>query len=549
MLSDTNVQTNTVNRISIEQLLFDLFLVIMLLVKGLGLTDGAVYKCGILTGFLLVACKILIGRYNVVQRIGMVLLAMLAGVCWFTSKDLGVPMCMALVLSMKGIRKRHAFAVGAVTWTFAFVVQILTQLLNLRARDFVVHIKFGGYLIRWALGYSHPNVLQISYAALVFYWFYLLRTNNKQNMRQDPSLIVGTLLSFCGAVYIFLYSLSTTGTLMYLSFMVVLLYCEWNRRRQRLRTRVETAVLEAVFPVAVLLSVAAPMILTGKAFDLVNRIVNNRLALSKYYLQEYGITLLGRDFSYMPSNITLDCSYMYLLMHDGLLVTIVMVVGYLFVIHRTLREEQTWENSVEIAMLMSYAVTAMSEPFAFNTSFKNVTLILVGSYLYRATERYGEAGGWLPGMSGIGARSYAIPDIGYGFAVRCRQMTTFMRRHLRAVILVVIVAACVAGIGYSITATSPTEVLARRSFCDTTEESVSLYYSQEDIKELQNDPDVLVLNYKDAEDPMLSITADNLFVMERFRGMVSSCLWGGVAGLVFIGAGSVIVARRGDLRD
>ena len=42
------------------------------------------------------------------------------------------------------------------------MIQVITQLLNLRARDFVIHNKYHlGYVIRWALGYSHPIDYQL----------------------------------------------------------------------------------------------------------------------------------------------------------------------------------------------------------------------------------------------------------------------------------------------------------------------------------------------------------------------------------------------------
>lgn len=509
---------------TVEQCLFDMYFIIMLLVKGLGLVDGPVYKAGILLSAGIVGIKILVGKYNSAQKIAILALAILGIMDWFSSKDLGVPICVVLVLAMKGVDKQHVFKVGAVVWGAAFAIQAATQLIGLCDRDFVIHNKFGlGHIIRWSWGYTHPNVLHVAFVALLFYLFYLLRADNKGGRR----LVVSVVLSLAGTGYVFLYSLSYTGTLMYLIFISVLLYSEWNRRRDRRRTGIESAILEAVLPIAVTISIGLPILRQSTEFSLFNATFTYRIKYSARYLQDYGVTLLGRDFSFMPAKVTLDCSYMYLLMHGGLLFLILALVSYLGLIHKTLRDEPSWENSVEISMLMSSVIAAVSEPFMFNTSYKNVTLLLLGAWLYEISARFGDERAWISAFGQIGERQYVIPDLWH---MICSVLSRFITAFEHHAIMIWITGICAAVVGlwmYSMTVTYPREILARRSYCTEIPGSIYVYCTEEEIDAFAPDPDVWVLNYGGPDEELLLIETEGtpLIYVEEMRGMVSAAVW------------------------
>ena len=525
VISDFIIMVKNTITCTIEQFLFDLYFIIMLLLKGMGLTVGKLFSLLLIVAMFVAALKVLSGKYNAVQKIIIICLCTLALICWRHSNDMSVFFCIPLVISMKDVDKHHVFKIGAVVWPFAFLLQISSQLLNIRQRDFVIHSKFGlGYVIRWALGYSHPNVLQIAYTVIVFYLFYGLRHDDQKQIVHDHNFRNSLLLSLVGAIYIFLYSFSTTGLLLYLIFIVILCILEIKRRAGRKRDYLENGILFLVFPVCIFLSVLGPLILTGRAFNIVNKIVNTRLSLSRTYLTEFGITLFGRDFSFMPAGITLDCSYMYLLMHDGVIAFGIMTVGYLLLMRDTIKAKPSFENSVEIAILISVAFTAMSEPFAFNTSFKNVTLLFLGSDLYRRTSKMGKERAWLPIFSRLAEKHICLPDVSK-IGTTFRILLEIIRNQYRKAIVVGIVTAFIGGIAFACLYREPKEFLARRISCDTDESSVSLFYSQKEIDNLETQPGIVILNYKDESDPMLSFQEGNIFLMERIRGEVSSCLW------------------------
>lgn len=522
---------------TVEQLLFDIYFIIMLLIKGLGFTDGPIYKIGILAATGMVCLKVLVGRYNAVQKAALILLAILGTVDWYVSRDLGVPICLALVLAMKGVDKRHAFKVGAVVWGGVFIIQVVTQLMGLRARDFVIHPKFGiGYCIRWALGYSHPNVLQIAYTALLFYLFYALNPRDNKSIVGDRRRIVALAMSFVGNLYIALYSLSYTGIMMYLIFLIVLVYSEWNRHHLRKRSVVETVLLDAILPLSLLFSIGAPIVYANWQFEILTPTFMSRIGLSSMFLHDYGVTLLGRDFSTLAMWITTDCSYMYLLMHGGLIFFLLFMVGYVGLIHWTLTCEVSWENSVELAMLMSCVIAAISEPFAFNTSYKNATLLLLGAYLYTVSERCGESRGWLPGLAGVGDRRLNVPDLWQMLVDLGRRGSHTLQRHMWMSVVTSTVIVCVTVLVFLMTASWPRQVYARMIAFNAYDGASVGVYTPEEIAALESDPDVWVMSYGGPEDPMVSIDTDGtgLVRLEQIRGIVSIVLWSTVGTLLVL---------------
>lgn len=163
------------------------------------------------------------------------------------------------------------------------VLALLKQIPDLA----LVHSKLGlGHIIRWSLGYPHPNVLHISYVILLAFFFYLANLNRKQ-------LIIATALLYGGNFYIFLYSVSYTGLILTTVYLLANLY--FNLRKEF--TRGEKVLIQCIYPVCALLSVLGPVLIKGKLFDIFNKMMNTRWNLSRYFLTEQRISLFGTRFT------------------------------------------------------------------------------------------------------------------------------------------------------------------------------------------------------------------------------------------------------------
>ncbi|MCH4191067.1 MAG: hypothetical protein LKF52_02080 [Butyrivibrio sp.] len=507
--------------ISAEDLLFYLYFGIMVLAKGFGLVSGEpLYKACMIIAILLIIARLAVGYYSRYEYAFVILTLILAFLIWRIAGNQAVIVGALLVVSLKNVSVKRVFQLGAILWSIAFTIQIILQLLNVVPRDFVIHDKLHlGYVIRWALGYSHPNVLQISYVVLISYVFYAVRMNVKK-------LTEAVLLSFAGACYIFLYSISITGMIYYLIFVGLLVTFEFLRVKGVPRGILERTVLQMVFPAAVGISVLGPLMLYGKAFDLVNRITTTRLYLSRYFLTNYGITAFGKDFSGLTAGLNLDCSYTNLLVYGGAVVFAFTCILYIGMINDTVREQRSWENSVKMAIIFSSVVAGISEPFLFNGSYKNLTLIFLGVWVYNKMSAYSK-------QTGCKCRSLmpvsktvkvVVPDL-----EKLKMCRGISRSAWKIILTVCIICAVVGGSMYGRFAQMPQEVYALRISCDTDENSVNVFMSPEQIQQIRNGGDAWVLNYKDQNTPMLRFDG-NIIKLEYLRGIVSSALWCAIVG-------------------
>ena len=516
-----------------EELLFYAYFAIMLLVKGLGFSDGPVYKAGFLAGSVLALVKILLSSYTWAEALTVYLLLALAGISFLHSRDYSVIVYSLLILSLKGIRQERAMKLGALVWTPTFLFQILTQLAGLRTRDFVVHSKYRlGYIVRWALGYVHPNVLQITYVVFLSYLLYSLRGENLTGKRFLRLMLFCTL----GGLYIFLYSLSLTGMIGYVVFLLMMLFFESKRRRGRALTAAEAFLLQCLLPLEIAVAVAAPIVLHGKAFDVLNRAMTTRPMLTRIFFTQYGLRLFGNQKPAGESwTITLDSSYAELQFYGGIVIFVLMMAGYFVLIHRALRETPSWRHSVKMAVIFFCMAAAVSEPFAFNTSYKNVSLIFLGCELLR--EKPEETVcllGWIP--AGIRQHRFALPN---PFS-KVRIILQFFRKgrqmHWRSAVTAAALGMTAAAILYGNIAVRADAYYCRKRSADVPDgEMKELYLSAQEVSELQAEPGVRVLNYLDDRDPMYCFTG-RITEYDYVRGAVSAVLWSGLgAGLVTAG--------------
>lgn len=523
-----------------EELLFYAYFAIMLLVKGLGFSDGPVYKAGFLAGSVLALVKILLSSYTWAEALTVYLLLALAGISFLHSRDYSVIVYSLLILSLKGIRQERAMKLGALVWTPTFLFQILTQLAGLRTRDFVVHSKYRlGYIVRWALGYVHPNVLQITYVVFLSYLLYSLRGENLTGKRFLRLMLICTL----GGLYIFLYSLSLTGMIGYVVFLLMMLFFESKRRRGRALTAAEAFLLQCLLPLEIAVAVAAPIVLHGKAFDVLNRAMTTRPMLTRIFFTQYGLRLFGNQKPTGESwTITLDSSYAELLFYGGIVIFVLMMAGYFVLIHRALRETPSWRHSVKMAVIFFCMAAAVSEPFAFNTSYKNVSLIFLGCELLR--EKPEETVcllGWIP--AGIRQHRFALPN---PFS-KVRIILQFFRKgrqmHWRSAVTAAALGMTAAAILYGNIAVRADAYYCRKRSADVPDgEMKELYLSAQEVSELQAEPGVRVLNYLDDRDPMYCFTG-RITEYDYVRGAVSAVLWAGL-GTGLLAAG-ICIARDG----
>ena len=510
-------------RIKLSELCFYLFFCSLLFAKGIGLYDGQtlfkIFLAIALIGFL---GKMVLTRYRIWEAAGYTALIALGGIIYLTSHEKGAFLVILLLCSLKNMDLDKVFKVGAATWVLSFGGLFLLTSMHIIKSPFKVHDRLGmGRIIRWSLGYAHPNVLHISYLVLVCFLLYLL---------QKKFRYYYLVLFEIGNLFVFIYSLSTTGFLVTTGCLVLVLY--WNIRKRF--CVVEQILIQLCLPLCLFLSFGAPVLLRGKAFSIVNKILNTRLELSKWFLENLPVRLFGNDTTEVVTAVrTMDNSYVFALITYGFLFVLFIVIAYFRIIYKKTREQ----DGMALCLILSCLIAGLTEPFLFNTSFKNISLLFIGSELFG--KEPGDDGKQI-GWNWDREIRIPVPDVSH-ILKKIWRMTC---KYRTGIILVSIFCALTAGTFLFRTAEDPARYLLPRKAFEYTDDLEEAYYlaSEQDIQQ-EGDR---ILGFESPQTEMVAFKG-NIAAMERFRNTVAGAIYSGIlifaAGIVLIYL--IIVFRHG----
>ena len=534
-------------KITVAELVYDIYFAIMLFAKGIGLYEGQkAYTICLLVSTFLLAVKLVITKHSVLEYIIIGLLGGMGCIIFFYTGEKSALIYILMIIGMKGVSTKRVFKVGLCVWGGTFFAQVLLSLLGLRADIFYIHKKLGvGHLIRWSLGYPHPNVLHISYFILIAFILYFVRAEQK-NLEKIIAIM------FLGNIYIFAYSLSYTGFALTTIFLAIYYY--FAKRKKLSKT--EGALIQCVFPACFLFSVVGPLVIKGKLFDILNKILNTRFFMSKYFLTTQKLELFGTTAFDLPDySYNLDCSYVNALFYHGIIPTLCMFVGYIFLVRYLYKENRR----KELAITLGIVIAGISEPFLVNTSYKNVTFLFMGEMLFAMTQKYAVSGKIV-----FLNRAFSIIPIGEKecsigtkrIKRTCRNIVWKMKyvcsRYRRWLILTALLVFWGTTAGYLMAADIPDRVYALLWSCDRKEDAgqaPDANYVYLDIEQLPENFNGRILNYKDKETPLYAF--DRITVQFEYGrkaisyGMIVACM---VSVLMILGFG-IRLREIGDLSD
>lgn len=488
--------------ISLSELFFYAFFSVLLFAKGIGLYDGQrgfqialVIACGSIAG------KALLTEYNGIKELIIYLIFVIMGaVIYYVSGDKGALIIALLILGLKGIDLKRLFKIGLVIWILSFGITFILSSLHIIESDFKVHDRLGmGRIIRWNLGQSHPNVLHISFLVLLF--FIIECVGNRYKWSH-------LVLMECMNIFVFMYSLSTTGFLVSTLFLVFLAY--WKLRKRI--NKFERILIQVILPLCIIISYAAPIVLKGKAFDIVNSLLNTRLELSKWFLLNQPIKLFGvKIANIVTATRTMDNSYLYCIITYGLLFTIVIYSLYFRMIHKKTEKA----DGLDLCIIVTCLIAGLTEPFLFNVSCKNISLLFLGK---GKTNAYGNKFRLLQDREYFIsiAKPKEILRSFFGFIKGIEKRTVFIS------IIIPIVASITFGMVIYRNAKMPERYILPRSAFEYSDDLPESYY-------LKSDKDVLlegdeILGFESDEKEMV-IYSGNIAVVERFRNTVSGIVY------------------------
>lgn len=508
------MNTKKAVKVSLDEILYYIFFSLLLFAKGIGLYDGQkAFKILLVLAVLTWAGKMWLTKYTKKELLLVGLLLMLGVTVYLVSGEKGALLYIFMVTGLKNVSLRRVFTVGAVVWMLSFAGMTGLHALHILEGPFKVHEKLGlGMIIRWGLGYSHPNVLHVSYLVLVMFLVYLMKDHF--NLKAAFGLMLGNIV-------IYVYSVSSTGVI---AVTFYLMLCVYWMYRGKLNVA-EGILIQLVLPFCVLFSLLAPLLLKGKWFDIVNNIVNTRLNLAKHFLSLKPPTLFGVRLSeIVTSQLTMDNSYVFAFVTYGVVLFAVIVSGYGILVHKYCKEQKDGE----LCLILACFVAGVTEPFLFNTSFKNISLLFMKDIIF---EEEKTAVICLPGYF---QKEYTLSCERVLGMVKTLQEV--WKKKNKLILTVGIIGLFVGGMAYQMTAKEPSRILVPESQCDVgvikrTEESLeTVYLSSGDAAPEQTDR---VVGYIDEKERMI-IYSGGIVQMEHIRGVLCSGIVAGAALIIVI---------------
>lgn len=504
---------NSINgrTVKLSEICYYLFFAGLLFAKGIGLYDGQVaFKIILVVSGLFWLAKMVLTEYSWKELAIIAGLLLLSGIAYLVSGDKGLLLYAMMVVGAKNIPVKKIFIVGAVTWTAAFGGIFILTASHWIESPFKVHEKGMGLIIRWGLGYSHPNVLHVSYLIFCILIGYIL--TEKMNWKWLLALMIGNGFTF-------LYSVSFTG---FIATTVYLILCFYWLCRKKVRI-VEHILIKAGAAFCVAFAMLAPVLLQGRLFETLNNLLNTRLRLSRHFLTTYPFSLFGKKLADITaSSLTMDSSYVYAYVAYGGIVFSLLILGYACIIHRYCKQQK----GTELCIILASLAAGVTEPFLFNASFKNISLIFFSELIYREKKEGIKYFNLLnrfdfsfdlstQGVEGIGSELQAIYS-----------------QKKKRLLFVLLAGMIIGATGYNILAVPPERIIVPRSECDFDEsEYLELTVKSNEISEKDQ------VYGKIHEDTVLVALSGNAIRLERCRNIV----WAGtLSGCVFMLAGIFI---------
>lgn len=510
-------------KMTMQEAFFWGFFFLLSLAKGLGFYEGQkLFVLLVVPGLLCGLLKILATPYTA-RQLGMVtVLFLLTLLVYFRSHALGIVFVSFLVLGMKGIRVEKVFHVGLWVWSVCAVFLSTLSFFFLEHTVYRVHRKLGlGHIFRWSLGFTHPNILHITYLTLCALILYQL--GERYKFRHYALLMLGNLL-------VFLYSISYTGFGIVVLLLTGCLYVQFRPRF----SFPEKFLVNLVLPICLILTFVLPKFMYDNPLWFIvqgiNRILNTRIWLAEQFMKPEYKSLFGIDIApLVTSYMNIDNSYVLGYINYGLIPFVVIMAGYFALLFYLTRRQKTRE----LVILACFLAAGWTEQLLFNTSFKNITLIFLGAMLF--AQKDGEKEYYLMpwAQKEITIPLALLPDYLSAFAGK------IWKSHKKR-ILTVTLAGCVAGgVLCALLYEQPAGYVVQRFYTDGLEET-SVYLTGEDDPAYEG---YRVMNYKDAETPM-QVIEGKAVGLETLRYHLGSVLIGGMAGAFLAMAGTGCRERR-----
>ena len=357
--------------ISFSESLFYIMLLCFMGAKAVGLDEGQwPFSVALIAGFAFFVIKLAITKFNMLEWLVNVILISSGMIVYFTNGHMEVMAAAALIIGIKNVNIKRAVKCSLAIWGSLFILTTIRALLGFYPGTVNPQTKVGlegVSMLRYSLGFTHPNVLHITYLIIVLLILFCTDLKGRK-------LLVESLLLFVGNIYFFIYSVSYTGFITVTFCLLLNLYLQ-NRKRISV---VERWLFGIFVGACFIFPIVASFVLPWNVMEFFNKLVNDRFRLAGETFKMCGLTLFGSNVDIHVFGLNLDCSFAYSLFYHGLFLFILYFVFYVLTVVKMAREK----NTQGVSLMLGVALAGVTEQFAGNLSFKNISLLFIGDFLY-----------------------------------------------------------------------------------------------------------------------------------------------------------------------
>lgn len=280
--------------------------------------------------------------------------------------------------SAKGIKCNKSVKSLFYGQLIAFVVIVSFCCLGIIENNVIIRTSTG--IVRYSMGYNHPNNLAAKILQLTLMYIYLI-----QSRLSIKQCIFGLIVT--GVNYIITNSL--TATLLLLCSIVLIIVYLFSIKNIILFSQLSRWLikfLKFVFIAMAGFSIISAVTFKNNAliqgFDLTSTL-SSRFTQMYYYLQEYSVKPWGQPLYYHgldnKSNIfglyTLDNAYMYLLLGLGAIAFMVFIGLYIITLHKSIK----FHDRIVVIILAIYAIYGLLETVLIRFSYNFALVFLFSS--------------------------------------------------------------------------------------------------------------------------------------------------------------------------
>ena len=307
--------------------------------------------------------KIVLEKYTLKEFIAVGVLVVLGGISAVLIKNTSILVSFFIIIGMKNIDRTIPLKIVFYMRLTSCLGLFIGTLLGFVDNSVRIRVDDSD-IVRYSMGYSHPNVFGVYIFTLISLWFILY--GNKRR-------VLKILVSLGATIFCFMVTNSRTSLMLNLFYIFMAVFVNKIKDIGKLRFMAKLA-----FPFCFALSIAMTIIYNTGIGSVLNKLLSSRLSLSERYLRVYGIKPFGQTIEYNISANSysyLDSGYLSLFIQFGLIVGIVCLVLYYHM------GKMNYTNRYIYIAVIGFAVYGIIEDLLSSFLF-NYLWILIGAAFY-----------------------------------------------------------------------------------------------------------------------------------------------------------------------